>query len=219
MIKALAIKELREVFGIAFLALGLYLVLVSALVGMWPFAALLPRFAQFEVPFTGKTFLVFFGWIEALFAIVVGFRQSAWEGFQNTYQFLLHRPLGMHRFFLIKLTTGFAVIVLCTSVPLLLYVAWVAVPGHHACPFEWSMTTPAWQLCFTVPLIYLGSFLSGLRPARWLGTRLLPLAGSVLPVIFLNAITWTWWFNFPVLLLLYALLVVNICHVARTRDY
>jgi hypothetical protein len=81
------------------------------------------------------------------------------------------------------------------------------------------MTGFAWRLCFLMPLVYLGAFLSGLRPARWFGTRLLPLAACGLLTAFLATLAWWWPVGFPLAVLTYALLVLAICHVARTRDY
>ena len=40
------------------------------------------------------------------------------------------------------------------------------------------MTAWAWQLWLCMPLVYLGAFLSGIRPARWFGTRLMPLVAA-----------------------------------------
>jgi hypothetical protein len=70
-----------------------------------------------------------------------------------------------------------------------------------------------------MPLVYLGAFLSGLRPARWYGTRLLPLAASGLLTAFLAIFAWWWPLGLALALLTYAALVVTICYVARVRDY
>ena len=40
------------------------------------------------------------------------------------------------------------------------------------------MTIPVWLTWLAVGLVYLGAFLSGIRPAAWWGTRLMPLAGA-----------------------------------------
>ncbi len=87
------------------------------------------------------------------------------------------------------------------------------------------MTESAWRFCFGMPLLYLGAFLSGLRPARWYGTRLLPLVGAgafaalllLLPVALVVRLPSS--IFIPVLLGAYGLFVVSICHVARVRDY
>jgi hypothetical protein len=81
------------------------------------------------------------------------------------------------------------------------------------------MTGFAWRLCFLLPLLYLGAFLSGLRPARWYGTRLLPLAACGLLAGFLATFAWWWPLGFLLAVLLYTALVIGVCHVARVRDY
>lgn len=219
MIKALAIKELREVRGIVLIALGLYLALVSNLVGLGLFTfPALPR-AGDEVPFAGTAFATAFGLLSGVFALALGFRQSAWEVGRGTYLFLLHRPMRRDMIFLTKLVTGIAVLLICGAVPIVLYAWWAAVPGHHPSPFEWSMTGQSWRLWLAMPLVYLAAFLCGLRPARWVGTRLLPLATSGLLVAFLVLVPWWWTVGLPAALAAYVVLAANVCYVARVRDY
>jgi ABC-type transport system involved in multi-copper enzyme maturation permease subunit len=217
--KALAFKELREVFGITAAALAAYLALVVSLMGgkVFDWVPGMPQGTD-EVPFTGNGFTVFFTFVSVVFAAALGFRQSAWESARGTYLFLLHRPLLRQHIFLTKLAVGGGLLLLCSSLPILLYATWAAVPGNHAGPFFWSMTEGAWRLAILMPLLYLGAFLSGLRPARWFGTRLLPLAASLVLLVLLMMVPWL----LVTLLLaagLYGLLVTNVCFVARVRDY
>jgi ABC-type transport system involved in multi-copper enzyme maturation permease subunit len=218
MIKALALKELREVFPLAILGLAVQLVLVTALVGLKPVANWLPL-ASLGVPFQEQVLAAPFATVGVVFTLLLGFRQSAWEAGQGTYKFLLHRPIRRETIFLVKLGTGAGVYLFCTLVPLLLYAYWASIPGHYPGPFEWSMTEFAWRLCFLMPLVYLGAFLSGLRPARWYGTRLLPLAACGLLTAFFAVFPWWRLLGLPLAILTYALLVLSICHVARVRDY
>ncbi len=216
MIKALAIKELREILPLAGLGLAVQLVFVAALVGMKPFADWMPL--GDGVPFQERVVLPLFATAGVVFTLLLGFRQSAWELWQGTYKFLLHRPLRRDAIFLTKLATGAGVYLLATLPPLALYAVWASVPGHFPGPFEWSMTAFAWRLAFLMPLVYLGAFLSGLRPARWYGTRLLPLVGCGLITVLLVNFSWGM-LRWPVAVTAYALLIVAICHVARVRDY
>jgi hypothetical protein len=218
--RALLRKELREVFGIAAAALGCYLALAANLMGakVFDWVPGMPRGTN-EVPFTGGDFEILFILISAVLAMALGFRQSAWESARGTYLFLLHRPLHRDALFLTKLATGVGVLVFCAAAPVVLYGAWAAVPGHHPGPFEWSMSAPAWRIVFLMPLLYLGAFLSGLRPARWFGTRLLPLVAALVLMIVLHNLPWWWAATFPLAALLYGLLVANVCYVARARDY
>jgi hypothetical protein len=68
-------------------------------------------------------------------------------------------------------------------------------------------------------ILYLGSFLSGIRPARWIGTRLAPLAASGLLVGLIQLIPWWWVLGLAAVVLAVAVLTANILFVARTRDY
>src|SRR5262245_30434819 len=107
---ALVRKELREVFGIAAAALGCYLALVANLMGakVFDWVPGMPR-GTHGVPFVGTEFAIFFVLVSAVFAVALGFRQSAWELSKGTYLFLLHRPVSRDRVFLVKLATGVGV--------------------------------------------------------------------------------------------------------------
>ena len=225
MIKALALKELREIAGIAAVALLANLVLAAALMGMQPFARLLKSGFTHGIPFVNPDIRPVLSFVAVPLALALGFRQSAWEAGQGTYQFLLHRPIGRSTVYLMKLATGIGAFLACTAVPILLCAWWAATSGHHPSPFSWSMTSPAWQLCMVLPLLYLGAFLSGLRPARWYGTRLLPLVAATGFVVLLLygpqtlRVEFPWTTVLPVALVLEALLISSICYVARMRDY
>ncbi len=217
---ALARKELREIFGITAAALGCYLALVVNAMGakVFDWVPGMPAGTQ-EVPFTGGGFTTFFTFISVIFAVALGFRQSAWESAKGTYLFLLHRPLRRETIFLTKLATGVGVLLVGASLPVSAYAAWAAVAGHHASPFEWSMTGPTWRMTFLLPFLYLGAFLSGLRPARWFGTRLLPLAATLVVFVLLSDMSRWWLVGLPLSFVLYGLLAANIFYVARVRDY
>jgi hypothetical protein len=218
--RALLRKELREVLGIAVAALAGYLALVASLMGARVFDWIpgMPHGTN-EVPFIGNEFTPFFTFVSVLLAVTLGFRQSAWESGRGTYLFLLHRPLRRESIFLLKLAVGLGVFLGCTSLPILVYASWATGPSRHPSPFAWSMTEPAWQLVLSLPLLYLGAFLSGLRPARWFGTRLLPLFASVIFVVLVNVVPWWWPLGVLLTLLLYGVLAAIICYMGRVRDY
>lgn len=221
--KALAWKELREILVILAAALAWYMALTVNVMGAKAFnwMPVMPQ-GTMGVPFLDGGFSSVHTLISGIFAIALGFRQSVWESSQGTYLFLLHRPLRRETIFLLKLALGAALFLLCASLPILLYAWWATLPGHHAGPFEWSMTGSTWQTMFLTLLLYLGAFLSGLRPARWLGTRLLPLIGALLIMVMLDTMlpVRAWWhLGFPLSLALCGLLIANICFVAHVRDY
>ncbi len=81
------------------------------------------------------------------------------------------------------------------------------------------MTGPAFHIWLLMPLAYLGAFASGIRPARWFGSRLLPLVSVAIPGIFLYILPHWWLIAFPLLLLVAAVLVSDILWEAETRDF
>jgi hypothetical protein len=220
--KGLVFKELRDIRGIAAIALACYLALVANLMGAKVFAFVpgIPDGTS-EVPFTGREFLSYFEWITFVFAAALGFRQTVVESARGTLLFLLHRPLARNVIVLTKLATGLGMFAICVSLPILLYGWWLSVPGHHASPFEWSMSKPAWGVALVwAPSAYFGAFLSGLRPARWFGTRLLPLVA--VPAFFLlgpGKVSGPWFISLLISGLVYLVLPANICYMAQVRDY
>lgn len=218
--KALAWKELRDLFGITFIALALYLALVVSAMGakVFNWMPLMPH-GTHGIPFVGDgDFAAVHSILSAIFAMALGFRQSAWESSRGTYLFLLHRPLRRETVFSIKLAMGAAIFLLVASLPILLYAWWAILPGHLPGPFEWSMTGETWRMMFLMLFFYFGAFLSGLRSARWFGTRLLPLIGVPLLLVMLYNMV-PWYLGFPLVLVLCGLLIANIWFVGRVRDY
>jgi hypothetical protein len=151
-------------------------------------------------------------------AVLLGFKQSAWELQHNTFYFLLHRPMSRRLVFAIKLTVGTLLIFSMLAVAIVIYGSWAAVPGHLSAPFEWSMTLDSWMLTAMLPLVYLGSFLSGIRPGRWFGTRLFPLVAACLLVFFVGMLPFSW-LQIPLLVAGYAFWLIAIDYYTQTRDY
>jgi ABC-type transport system involved in multi-copper enzyme maturation permease subunit len=226
MVLAIVKKELRETRLFAGLALGLYFMYLSNLTGHWGrppssiFAWVPAMNAEPpDVPFVQGPFVTILFFIGAALAITLGFRQSAWEPSQGTAQYLLHLPLSRRTIFLTKLTTGISLLLGCTLLPILIYAIWAAMPATHAGPFEWSMTWPAFLVWLVMPLAYLGAFASGIRPARWYGSRLLPLVSAALAGSILAVVSQWWPIALPLLLLVAAVLVSDILWEVETRDF
>jgi len=229
MFRAMVWKELREVRGIVLLGLIAYAFVVMACVNPRipnPFMLIgmgraVPS-AQSGIPFVGDSFLTCFGLVAAAIAIALGLRQVLGESVGGTYLSLLHRPAARRWLIGTKLLVGSSVYLICGVLPILAYGVWAATPGTHASPFEWSMTDSAWAVWWLMLALYLGAFLSGIRPARWFGSRLFPLAAVGFAVFLATAIgTNTVWGLLPctIALLVDAWLVVMIFFAARTRDF
>jgi hypothetical protein len=226
MVLAIVRKDLRETRLFAALSLGLYLVYLSKLTGTWssvlsPLVGWLPGMSREvpDVPFVEDNFLTMYSFIGVALAIALGFRQSAWEPSQGTALYLLHLPVARRTIFLTKLSTGIGLLLACTLAPILIYATWASLPRTHCGPFEWSMTGHAFHIWLLTPLAYLGAFASGIRPARWIGSRLLPLASIAIPGIYLYILPHWWLIAFPLLLLVAAALVSDILWEAETRDF
>jgi hypothetical protein len=215
------VKELRETAGI--LAIGLAFYFYFAVKEMRH--DLLPWFGSgfynymMEIPFVGRSYPSSFVWVSAGLAIALGFRQSVGESLHSTWQFLLHRPVAWKRLLGAKLLIGVASYLLCAAVAILVVAWWAATPGTHASPFAWSMTVPIWKVWITMPIVYLGAFLSGLRPGRWVGTRLLPLAAAGMLAALIPELPWWPLSGLGLIVLLSTVLVRNIFFVAQTRDF
>jgi len=227
MVLAIVRKELRETGLFAALALGVYLIYLSTkLTGKWsrvltPLVGWVPGMNAEapDVPFVQGNFLTMYFFIGCALAITLGFRQSAWEPSQGTALYLLHLPLARRTIFLTKLLTGTGLLLVCTLAPILIYATWASIPGTHPGPFEWSMTGPAFHIRLLMPLAYLGAFASGIRPARWFGSRLLPLVAVAVPALYLFVLPHWWLIAFPLLLLVAGVLVSDILWEVETRDF
>lgn len=220
MFKAFAVKEFREIRGIVLLALAAFIYLVAAAEEprLWPGIS-----RRAPVPFVHDGFLQFFIFISASLAIGLGLRQTLGESIGGTYPFLFHRPATRRWLVGTKLLLGLAAYLICAVIPILAHGLWAATPGAHASPFEWAMTVPAWELWFGMTLLYLGAFLTGVRPARWYRSRVLPLAAAGLIVAYTMAfLVFTmgaYWGECLIVLVIDVWLVAMILFVVETRDY
>jgi len=208
MIRALAIKELRESAGLA----------VLAALGMgWMILQIMGfnngGFAFLHDDFANMASFVFGG-----LAIGLGLKQTAWEHGHSTFYFLLHRPIKRWQVVATKLAVGLVLMLSVLALSIVWYGWWASIPGKRAVPFEWSMSLDAWKLNLTLPIVYLGAFLSGMRPGQWFGTRLVPLAATIVWTIFCSMVPF-WWLTAPLVLLGYVVTLTAIMYYTQTSDY
>jgi ABC-type transport system involved in multi-copper enzyme maturation permease subunit len=225
--KALVRKELREIAGIAALAAVAYALLVGWLIGATPLSGFAAQaYGSYTlwtgpsaVPFLNAAFGTVFAEISLVFAIALGFRQSAWEWGRHTYLFLLHRPLPRSQILSVKLLSGLGVLLALSAVAIVALAIWAATPGTHPAPFQLSMTADAWCRWLTISPVYLSSFLSGFRSARWFGTRLFPLLVGLSLFVLLAVADASLSTALVAVIVLNAMLAAAIVHVASTQDY
>jgi hypothetical protein len=216
MLKALVVKELRESAGILALATiaAIYALgdLTATPVVPWQNNRL------YHYPFVLDDLFFYFGLVVGGLAIALGLRQTAWELGQGTYFFLLHRPIDRSRIFGVKLLIGASIVLFFSAAIILIYSVWAATPGHVRAPVEWSMTIPAWIRWVGILPVYIGAFLSGIRPARWFGTRLIPLLAGVGATVVANMMPW-FWASATISIIATAFGLVSIFYYVRARDY
>jgi hypothetical protein len=229
--KTLIAKELRENAWIAAIALIAFAYLVIAQTG-WAsaitgYVRALPGLhsygyystGRYELPFIQEDFYSSYTLLASLLAIALGFRQSIGESLRGTFPLLLRLPTQRWQVFGAKLLAGLLIYLVCAALPIVAFAAWAAVPGTHASPFYWAMTVPAWVTWWTLTPFYFAAFLSGLRPARWAGSRLLPLATAAFPVMVLLDASGNWWISLVVVAVADGIFLACILRVTRVRDY
>lgn len=225
MLKALTFKELREIAVLAALSVAAFGYCLARAVGY----RLPPGPTVAAVPFLADRFTVEAGAISFCLAVLLGFAQSYLESMRGAWTWLFFRPISRRKLIAAKLCVGAAVYLLCSATPLLAYAWWASLPDKHAGPFEWSMTADAWRRCLWMLAIYFGSFLSGIWPGRWLGTRLLPLIGVAAlsslalagPSKILQELVPGWWnyWSWAWLAAVSAGAIYSILYQAKSRDF
>lgn len=180
MTRALLYKEFRETLPIAVVGLACLLFVALDAMEYSPLPDLFGGRYVGVIPFLGNLDQFFgrFNMAAGAFAIALGFWHSLGDFWGEAHLFLLHRPVARRSIYITKLVVGLTAYLLCGAAPIILYGCWAATPGTHASPFDWSMTFQCWSAWFGAATVYLGAFLSGLRPAAWIGTRLAPLAAA-----------------------------------------
>ena len=202
---ALSLKEFRQLLGI-----GAITVLIVCFCLM--------QLSGYEQPFMtpGANFYLLL--LAGGGALVVGFWQTMSEHQQGTWLFLLHRPVSWKQILLMKIAVGLLLISFAIGGPVLLYVRWLSRPGNLVAPFYWEMTVPFWNSMFTILSLYLAGFLAGLRKARWLGSRLLPVlfALELTFIVLIFPTTWKVWLAIGIV---NALLIGAILQQCQQEEY
>ncbi|WP_010583412.1 hypothetical protein [Schlesneria paludicola] len=219
---ALLSKELRELSLYAGLALLVQIHFLGAAMDL----PLIPYFSEGrgnEIPFLpayyGSNAESNFCATAVIAAIAFGLHQSIWETWRQTTLFLLHRPMPRRQLLYGKMLAGLLLILAVTALPLLVYSLWAATPGTHASPFFWGMTEGWWRTIGLAVVCYLGAFLTGIRPAYWIGSRSWPLITALVAALGLRfAPIWpsVAYLGFGVLA---AGLLVSILETAQSREY
>ena len=183
MYRALALKELRELWWAGAIAMAILAHHVFDAIGLSFDLETLRVYVMHDrrhIPFLSSDTRGMVVLTAAALALALGFWQTLGESVRGTWPFLLHRPMARRSMVLTKLATGMGLLLVSTGVPIVFYAMWAATPGTHASPFEWWMTVETWRGWFLSTAVYLAAFLCGIREARWYGSRLWPLVPVLL---------------------------------------
>jgi hypothetical protein len=118
--------------------------------------------------------------IAPLFAGVLGLLQILPELRRDQWAFLIHRPASRTQLFFGKAAAGLGLYFLAMGLPCLGALLWLATPGNVAAPFSWNMSLPLVADILSGLVFYFAAMLVALRPARWYGSRALPLGAAVI---------------------------------------
>lgn len=112
--------------------------------------------------------------------LLLGLIQIVPEQRRDLWAFLIHRPASRSTIFCGKAMTGIRLLFLATLVPLLVFVIWMQVPGNFPAPFDWHLALASILAILSGLVFYFAGMLTALRPARWFGSRALPIPTALL---------------------------------------
>jgi hypothetical protein len=180
--KQIIFKEWREEMKVALLGLAIFIYLLTM-----DFRRYASQLESLNAPVTP----LMDGWLRAqvlffcsILGIALGWLQIRAEKHRDLWAFLIHRPMTRTTILRGKIAAGLCLYALGAGLPLLGLIALAWTPGHVAAPFEWQMTLPLAALFLLGIVYYFAGMLTGLRQARWYGSR-----GFGLGLAFLAAIT------------------------------
>ena len=127
-----------------------------------------------------------------LVGLLLGLLQILPELRRDQWAFLVHRPAARTTLFWGKVLPGLFLYLLATTLPLLVLTAWDAVPGHQAAPFDGRFTLGCWAAILAGLPLYFAGLTTALRPARWYGSRALPVFAALLAPLTISAVTEFW---------------------------
>lgn len=177
---ALILKELRSLSRLIALALLVDAWLLCEWTGQSEFLIFRGSFTELSAfALVQPGYLTWFGFVLVVIASAIGLAMSLDDGLRGTWAFALFRPVSRRAYIGAKLLVGGAMTLTLSLLPVLVYSAWAATPGNVASPFRWSLLQPAIEACGWSVVVFLGAFLSGIRPAKWWWSRLWPLVTSI----------------------------------------
>ena len=130
--------------------------------------------------------------ITPLIALALGLMQVLPELRRDQWAFLIHRPASRTMLFFGKVIPGVCLYLAATTLPLLGLAVWASSPNHVAAPFDFRFTLAGWAAILSGLPFYFAGLLVALRPARWYGSRALPILTALLGPWAANGLTEFW---------------------------
>ncbi len=119
----------------------------------------------------------------ALLSIAFGLLQSIPDERNGARAYLLHRGVTASQVFWAKSFTGFALVFVSVAIPLAACAVWLSMRGNLTNPGRPIQVLPSITVALTAFLFHPTLQLIIYRPARWLGTRVLPMAIPITMVL------------------------------------
>jgi ABC-type transport system involved in multi-copper enzyme maturation permease subunit len=176
-VKQLINKELREQSKVAVLGFIVFTVLLvlafSASADALKRIAYSSGYSDAEgfQPLLSQAVLTQAAFFCAIFGALLGWLQIHAEAHPDLWAFLVHRPIPRSAILRSKVVSGLLLYAAAAGLPLLGFIIVAAVPGKVAAPFEWTMVLPLVAIFLVGIVFYLAGLLTGLRKARWYGSR------------------------------------------------
>ena len=170
-------KDLRENLKLALL--GLIILAGLLYYDFQPYGETLKKFLEQNwsgqignlQPLLSMSLLTGIAFFCAIFGAGLGWLQTRNEAQRDLWAFLIHRPVTRSEIFWAKTAAGLCLYTLGAGLPLVCLLIVVQTPGFVAAPFEWAMTSPLVSLFLSGVAFYFAGLLTGLRQARWFGSR------------------------------------------------
>ncbi len=196
---AIVVKELRE--NLRWLPVGILIIGVF----LWLVTPTSFRFASYS---NADNITQSCAMGAALFAIVLSALQSVFDLSDRQRGYLFHRSVSTNAVMYGKVIAGAILYAVACAIPLICSALWFAWMGLQYLPFRPAQLIPSIVMCVACFFLHPATLISVDRPARWFGTKLLPLIAVAGPLLVFwefvrDGNTPAWWLVFALYLLLF----------------
>lgn len=208
--QAIVIKELRE--NLRWLPIGVLIIGVF----VW---LVTPTGITYTQTTTTDSITLSCSMGAALYAILLGALQSIFDLSDKQRGFLFHRSVSKNEVLYGKVIAGALLFSLACAIPLTCLALWFAWMGLEYLPVRPAQVIPSLLMCVACFSLHPATLVCVDRPARWFGTKLLPLVAVAMPLVIVPFILRSgtstfWWLSFGIYL---AFLIAVFCSLGAER--